>query len=120
MIQVFKNFKRFELELILIYFVHLEFFPNPEVFNPERFDPEHGGVKAFKDRCVLIPFGDGPRICTGMRFAYMQVKAAIAEIVRNFEISVDSQTPDNQMVSPVEFLNVPVKKIYLKFKPIQN
>jgi cytochrome P450 len=50
-----------------------DFYPEPETFIPERFDPENGGVKAFKARCVLIPFGDGPRICSGMRFAYMQV-----------------------------------------------
>jgi cytochrome P450 len=42
-----------------------EYFHDPEDFIPERFNPEHGGVKAFKDRGVLIPFGDGPRICLG-------------------------------------------------------
>ena len=84
-----------------------EYYPNPETFNPERFDQEYGGVKAFKDRRVLIPFGDGPRICSGMRFAYMQVKAAITEVVRSFEILVDKQTPKNLKISPTEFMNVP-------------
>lgn len=37
-------------------------FTDPNKFNPDRFNPEFGGVKAFKDKGVLIPFGDGPRI----------------------------------------------------------
>lgn len=98
----------------------LEYFPNPEAFNPERFDLEHGGVKAFKDRGVLIPFGDGPRICSGMRFAYVQVKAAIAAVVRNFELSVDKQTPERETlrISPTEFMNVYSHKLMLNFKSI--
>ena len=50
--------------LIKFYFNNfLEYYHDPKKFIPERFDVEHGGVKAFKDRGVLIPFGDGPRIC---------------------------------------------------------
>jgi cytochrome P450 len=39
----------------------LDYYHLPDEFIPERFDPEHGGVKAFYDRGVLIPFGEGPR-----------------------------------------------------------
>lgn len=44
-----------------------EFYPNPEEFKPERFDPENGGLKVFKDKGVFLPFGDGPRMCLGIR-----------------------------------------------------
>lgn len=97
-----------------------QYYPDPESFNPERFNPEYGGVKAFKDRCVLIPFGDGPRICSGMRFAYMQVKAAIVEVIRNFEISIDEATPEDLKISPTEFMNVMDHKLMLKFKSIKQ
>lgn len=97
-----------------------EYYPEPEAFIPERFDRENGGVKMFKEKCVLIPFGDGPRICSGMRFAYMQVKAAIAEVVRKFEISVDQQTPENLIISAKEFMNVTDGKLMLNFKAIQG
>lgn len=105
-------------EFICIIFNPSEYYPNPDAFNPGRFDPEHGGVKAFKDRCVLIPFGDGPRICSGMRFAYVQIKAAIVEVVRRFEISVDEQTPESLTISPTEFMNVMNHKLMLNFKQI--
>lgn len=76
-------------------------------------------MKGFKDRGVLIPFGDGPRICLGMKFAYVQVKAGIAAIVKNFEISVDKKVPNNLVIGPKEYLNVTDHKILLNFQKIE-
>lgn len=106
--------------MIPIYSIHRDpdYYADPENFIPERFDAEHGGVKAFKDKGVLLPFGDGPRMCLGMRFALMQSKAAIAEIVRNFEISVNSKTQLPLIIDPKEFINVKVGKLWLDFKSI--
>lgn len=55
-----------------------------------------------------------------MRFAYMQVKAGIAEVVRNFEISVDPQTQENLKISAKEFMNVTDGKLMLNFKSIER
>lgn len=95
-----------------------EYYPEPEHFVPERFDQEHGGVKAFKDKGVLLAFGDGPRICLGQRFALMQSKAAVAEIVRNFEISVNNKTQRPLIIDPKEFLNIKSGGLWLDFKPL--
>ena len=40
-----------------------ENYEDPEKFNPERFDD--GGIKDYKDKCLFLPFGDGPRMCLG-------------------------------------------------------
>lgn len=96
-----------------------EYYDEPETFKPERFDPENGGVKAFKDKGVFFPFGDGPRMCIGMRFAQLQSKAGIASIIRNFELSVNRKTAKKFIIDPVEFLNVKVGGLWLDFKPIK-
>lgn len=85
---------------------------------PERFNPEHGGVKVFKDRGVFLPFGDGPRICLGMRFASMQAKAAIAQLVRSFDFTVNGKTKHPLIIDPKEFINAKAGGIWLDFKPI--
>ena len=54
--------------LLPVYAIHHdpEHYPNPEKFDPDRFAKENGGIKQYKDECVFLPFGDGPRICMGM------------------------------------------------------
>lgn len=96
-----------------------EYYPKPEDFNPERFDPVNGGVKAFKDKGVFLTFGDGPRICLGMKFATMQAKAVIVEIVKNFRITVNDKTEHPLVIDPKEFLNVKKGGLWVDFKPVK-
>jgi len=96
-----------------------EHYPNPNEFKPERFDAEHGGVKAFTEASTLMPFGQGPRICLGMKFAQLQVKAMIAETLKNFEIFVDEQTPRQLIMKPAELMNITEQPILLKFKSLK-
>lgn len=42
-----------------------DIYEDPESFKPERFLPENGGVKKYRDMGAFLGFGNGPRICLG-------------------------------------------------------
>lgn len=106
--------------IIPVYSLHTDpdFFPNPKVFDPDRFSEANGGTKPYKDSSVFLPFGSGPRICLGMRFATFQSKAAIVEIVRHFDISVNEKTKIPFVFDPSRFLLTPQDKIWLDFESL--
>lgn len=66
------------------------FYPEPEVFKPERFMPEN---KHLLVPYTYLPFAAGPRNCLGMRFAYQEVKLCLATILRKFSFSLAPDTP---------------------------
>lgn len=106
--------------LISIYSLHhdAEYYPHADTFEPERFNVEHGGVKAFRDKCVLLPFGEGPRICLGIKFANIKVKTAIVEVLRKFEVTVNEEVLKEPKISAKDFLNIKECKLLLDFKKI--
>lgn len=60
-----------------------EYFTDPDTFNPERFlTPNKESIAPFS----FIPFGAGPRNCIGMRFALLEAKLALTEIIRSFRV----------------------------------
>ena len=54
-----------------------------------RFTPEE---KAKRHPCAYMPFGYGPRNCIGMRFALLEVKMALIEIISKFRIVLAPET----------------------------
>lgn len=71
-----------------------KYYPNPEQFDPERFNDEN---KKSINPYTYIPFGVGPRICIGLRFALLETKTVFFNILRNFEI-----VPNKKMTIPVQ------------------
>uniref|UniRef100_A0A914YLG3 Cytochrome P450 n=1 Tax=Panagrolaimus superbus TaxID=310955 RepID=A0A914YLG3_9BILA len=47
----------------------------------------------FDDPMAWLPFGSDPRICLGMRLAYMEEKAFMIGILKKFDIHTNSSTP---------------------------
>ncbi|PRD23421.1 UNVERIFIED_CONTAM: Cyp6a18 [Trichonephila clavipes] len=74
---------------IPVYGIHHdpEWYPEPEEFRPERFYDEKPPPMAH------LPFGEGQRICVGMRFVHMQVKLCLAKILMKFQILPAPTTP---------------------------
>uniref|UniRef100_A0A182T2Q0 Cytochrome P450 n=1 Tax=Anopheles maculatus TaxID=74869 RepID=A0A182T2Q0_9DIPT len=94
-------------------------FEEPERFNPDRFAPANGGTKVYREKGCFIPFGDGPRQCLGMRFALMQVKRGLFEVITKYELSINSKTKQPLVLDPKTFIVCPLGGIWLDYKPIQ-
>ncbi len=60
-------------------------FPNPEVFDPERFSPEN---EKRIPRYGYLPFGAGPRVCIGNSFALMEARLILATMVQQADLSL--------------------------------
>jgi cytochrome P450 len=76
--------------MVVIAPIHTHHMPEwwraPFVFDPERFAP--GRAEDERHSHSWAPFGGGPHHCLGLRFAELQVKAVIHQLVQRFRWSV--------------------------------
>jgi cytochrome P450 len=61
-------------------------FPEPKQFRPERFAPE---AKAALPKGAYVPFGAGSRICIGMRFGQLEIKAIATAMLQRFDFELE-------------------------------
>jgi cytochrome P450 len=64
--------------------------PQPGVFDPERFAPERAGSR---HRFAYIPFGAGPRICIGAAFAMAEAMLLLATIAQRYRLRLKPGFP---------------------------
>jgi cytochrome P450 len=70
---------------------HTDYWENPDVFDPERFETESGIASS---KCAYLPFSKGPRVCIGQTFAMQEAILVLASIVRSYELDkVESHIP---------------------------
>lgn len=69
----------FAFNLVYILHRHRMLWDHPERFDPDRFAPDRSRAM---HRFQFMPFGAGPRICIGMKFAYMEAVAMLATLLR--------------------------------------
>lgn len=89
-----------------------DYFPEPFIYNPDRWSKEN---RETIPKFAFLGFGEGPRICLGMKFALTQVKAGVASILSKYDVTVYSKTETPLTFSKTTFNLQPPNGIWLKF-----
>lgn len=89
------------------------FYEEPNKFDPERFMGENQIDKNQMDQ-PFMPFGDGPRICIGIKLARLQTKLALFTMLKNFRFELsDEMKAYDLKYDPKSFMPFPSKEIQL-------
>jgi len=87
-----------------------EFFPNPEMFDPDRADMAKG--------LAFSPFGFGVRKCPGWRLANLEAVVTAVAMLSQYQLTLD---PTNQRVRPQHgFITKPEKEIWVTLTPVEE
>ncbi|EAT39033.1 AAEL009137-PA [Aedes aegypti] len=104
---------------IPIYAIHHdpEFFPEPELFDPERFTQEECEKrKPF----TYMPFGEGPRTCIATRFGMMETKTGLATLLMNFKFTKSARLEVPPKFSTKHVMLTPVGGLWVKVEKIEQ
>lgn len=103
--------------LTSIYGIHHDpsIYPNPEIYDPDRFTHANS-VK--RHQMAFIPFGEGPRICIGVRFGMIETKVGLVTLLSKFRFRKSDRTQlpltfnlKNLVLSPEGGLYLKIEKI---------
>ncbi|XP_014244487.1 cytochrome P450 6a2-like [Cimex lectularius] len=93
-----------------------KYFPSPQKFNPSRFSEENkSSIVPF----TYLPFGEGPRICIGMRFGMMQTKLGLVTALSRFNVFPSPTTPKSLKFASTSVITIVEGSINLKFEKRQ-
>ncbi|KAF2454093.1 cytochrome P450 [Lineolata rhizophorae] len=75
------------------------YFPNPLSFIPERWTTE---PELIKDKRAFMPFNVGQHNCVGQRFAMIEMRVLVANLIRQFDVTFAPGEDGNTIVNGVK------------------
>ncbi|KAF5281260.1 hypothetical protein FQA39_LY05146 [Lamprigera yunnana] len=99
--------------LVPLHGLHFDpnYYPDPKKYDPERF--RYGNINYL----TYAPFGIGPRNCIGKRFALLNMKFVIAELIQKYEVTLGPNTKIN-LIFKTSHIGHAVDDIEVVFKPV--
>lgn len=97
--------------------LHLDpkYWTDPEVFDPDRFSDDR---KQNIEKMTFLPFGEGPRMCVGMRMALLQMKACLSTLLKSYKLELSKKTQLPLELSSVSIMTAPVGGLWVYISKI--
>ncbi|CAH0702578.1 unnamed protein product [Spodoptera exigua] len=89
-----------------------DLYPDPEKFIPERFLPENVVTRS---PYSYIPFSAGPRNCIGQKFAMMELKTVMSELLWKYQLVPITKPED--LVFTADLVLRTNHPIFVQFRP---
>lgn len=90
-----------------------EYYPDPFKFDPDRFLDEN---RKARHRYAFLAFGEGPRICLGMKFGLNQSKIGMATLLSKYRVKQSAKQELPLEISRKSFLLAAKNGIWVTFE----
>lgn len=105
--------------LLPVYAIHHDpqLFPHPEQYDPDRFNADQS---AGRHPMAFVPFGEGPRICIGLRFGMMQARIGLTCLLKHFRFTLSDRMHDPLMMKSNTIILASEGGLWMKLECLED